>query len=482
MIAIQEAYISTEYNPLYWACAVLTSNSGSTSDNNEELDNSEYDEEETEEDSEEDSEETKKIVTNYDKVARTIGDLNSHNIIVSPPYINKANFSFTADVEGNQIVYSLKAISGVSDETASTIVKERSIKPFTSMQDVINRVQPKKKEVIAMIKGGCFDEFNSDRISVMSEFVKQQVGEKTSINGQNIPYLISSNLIPKEYAFEIRLHRFKKYIYSKQFFYCVDEETKKNKNPHRWYKLDKFSTDFFNEHFIGLCTEDVEYSYTDDGSIVVRNEKFNKVITKVLEPLTKWMGEKEAVEIFNKSRFQEEWNKYCLGTVSKWEMEALSFYYHNHELANINKEKYMMTDFNSLSEEPVKVGEYTYRRKNYDVYELARICGTVIAKNNTKHTVSILTDTGVVDVKFFGGTYSHYNKQISRVNSDGTKTVIEKPWFKRGTLLSFIGYRREDIFCPKTYRDSVFQHTVQKITSVSEDGVDLLFKSERSKV
>lgn len=476
MIAIQEAYLATKYNPLYWGCAVLTSNSGSIHED-EEDDYEEESEEEIEE--EEDEEGKKKVVTNYDKVARAIGDLKEHNIRVSPPYINKANFSFTPDIKGNQIVYSLKAISGVSDETAEAIVKNRNERPYSSVKDFITRVNPKKKEVISLIKAGCFDEFNEDRIELMTKFVWSQVGKKDYINGQNIPYLIKSNLIPSEYNLQIRFYKYKKYIYSKQFFYCIDEETKKNKNPHRWYKLDKVSTDFFNQYIISFCQEDVQYSYTDNGEIIVRNEKLNKVIDKLMTPLIEWMKTKEAVEVFNQCRFNEEWCKYCLGTISKWEMESLSYYYHEHELVNVDNSKYMFENFFELSEEPIKVGEYTYRKKVYDTYSLARISGTVIAKNNTKHTVTILTPYGVVDVKFYSGAYSHYNKQISKVNSDGTKTVIEKPWFKRGALLSFVGFRRGDFFVPKTYRDSIFQHTVQKIVNVSEDGRSLIFKSER---
>ena len=480
MIAVQEAYLSTKYNPLYWACAVLTSNSGSIQDEDYDYDEDYEGVEEVIEDEEE--EEKKKVVTNYDKVARAIGDLKNHNIKVSPPYINKANFSFTPDIKGNQIIYSLKAISGVSDETAEAIVRNRAIALYTSFDDVIKRINPKNKEIIALIKAGCFDEFESDRVKLMTEYIKSVVGIKTSINGQNIPYLIKSNLVPQEYALQVRFHKYKKYIYSKQFFYCIDEETSKNKNPHRWYKLDKFSTDFFNQYFIDSCKENVHYSYTDDGEIIVRNEKFNKIIDLQMKPLLNWMTTQEAIDTFNYCRFKEEWDKNCVGSISKWEMESLSYYYHDHELIDVDNEKYMFENFFDLSEEPIKVGEYTYRRKVYDTYAISRICGTVIAKNNTKHIVSILTPYGVVDVKFYGGTYSHYNKQISRVNEDGTKTVIEKPWFKRGALLSFVGYRRGDVFVPKIYRDSIFEHTVQRIASISEDGKSIIFQSERTRV
>ena len=33
------------------------------------------------------------------------------------------------------------------------------------------------------------------------------------------------------------------------------------------------------------------------------------------------------------------WTKYCDGNISKWEMDSISFYSHEHELANVNLKK-----------------------------------------------------------------------------------------------------------------------------------------------
>ena len=64
------------------------------------------------------------------------------------------------------------------------------------------------------------------------------------------------------------------------------------------------------------------------------------------------------------------------------------------------------------------------------------------------------------------------------IYSDGSKTVDEKSWFKRGTKLLVTGYRREDQFVPKKYKDTVYNHTVQLITEVKPNG-ELLLKTER---
>ena len=112
------------------------------------------------------------------------------------------------------------------------------------------------------------------------------------------------------------------------------------------------------------------------------------------------------------------------------------------------------------------------------MYDLSRIVGTVIDKNNTRHTVTILTKDGVVNIKLYGGAYSYYNKQISQLQPDGTKKTIEKSWFTRGNIISVVGYRLGDVFKPKKYKNSTYQHTIQKVIKIDENN-DLIFQSER---
>ena len=57
----------------------------------------------------------------------------------------------------------------------------------------------------------------------------------------------------------------------------------------------------------------------------------------------------------------------------------------------------------------------------------------------------------MVNVKFTGEYYAAFKKQISEVQPDGGKKVIEKSWFKRGTKLIVTGYRIDDMFKAKTY-------------------------------
>ena len=79
-------------------------------------------------------------------------------------------------------------------------------------------------------------------------------------------------------------------------------------------------------------------------------------------------------------------------------------------------------------------------------------------------------------------SFTYYDKQISKKNPvDGKKTVIEKSWFQRGNLLLITGIRRGDMFFPKRYTDTIYQHTLRLIEKVNQDGsLSLKFERERT--
>ncbi|MBD4898667.1 hypothetical protein GUF81_24000, partial [Xanthomonas citri pv. citri] len=89
-------------------------------------------------------------------------------------------------------------------------------------------------------------------------------------------------------------------------------------------------------------------------------------------------------------------------------------YYNDHELSGVNFAKYDIADFYKLPAEPVKGKPYQWRGKTLYEYETTRIIGTVLDRDKNKHAITLLTPTGVVTVKQWSGSFSHYNKQISR--------------------------------------------------------------------
>ena len=167
--------------------------------------------------------------------------------------------------------------------------------------------------------------------------------------------------------------------------------------------------------------------------------------------------------------------KYAAGNISHWEMESVSFYSHQHELAEA---EHLYDDFFTLSEEPEI--DYTFTGKDGNevkVFKLHRIIGTVIDKNKMKNTVTLLTPTGVVNVKVYKSQYASYDKQLSQKGDDGVKHVLEKSWFSRGTLLMVQGIRRGADFVPKKRKDS-FYPVISKIIGMRENGI-LEFQTKR---
>ena len=116
--------------------------------------------------------------------------------------------------------------------------------------------------------------------------------------------------------------------------------------------------------------------------------------------------------------------------------------------------------------------EYTFKRNGIEVpiFETCRIAGTVVAKDDIKSTISILTpNSGVVFVKFGRDYYAKYNRRISEVMPDGTKKVREAGYFQKGTLVVVNGYRRNDMFIAKAYSKTP-SHQLYKITKIYNDG------------
>ena len=123
--------------------------------------------------------------------------------------------------------------------------------------------------------------------------------------------------------------------------------------------------------------------------------------------------------------------------------------------------------------------DYFFKRNNNQIpiYKLYRIAGTVLNKNDARHSVSLLTTTGVVNVKFRKEYFSLFDKQISERGLDGVKHVKEKSWFNRGSMIVVMGIRSGDDFISKKYASSG-GHQLYKIDEIHEDG-SLTLRSDR---
>lgn len=450
VIALQELNLNYKYNPLYWNTACLTVNSGGIED---------------EDDPNNEDNQKANRATNYGKVASAIGNIRQRGIKVTLPDINKAGFGFKPDIENDGIVFGLKGLNGIGDEVVHTIIEHR---PYNSFDDFLTRMFNtgliKKGQIIQLIKAGCFDSF-SNRLEIMQSFMELISEPKEKLTMQNFKMLVENNVIPEEYYIQVRFYRYKDYISKK-----VVNKIAKPKD--RWLLIDEVALPFFNQHFTDKCVVD-----NQEGNLVVSEKLFKKEYDKLMEPVKEWITTSEALDGLNRQLAANEWDKHAGGTISKWEMDSLSYYYHEHELEHVDKDKYGIQDFYSLPEEPIKGRPYQWRGRQMYEYKTTRIAGTVLDKDKTKHTVTLLTPDGVVIVKFYGGAFSHYNKQISRQNGE-KKEVLEKSWFTRGNKLLLAGFRRGNQFVPKKYKDSIYQHTVALIEDINDQG-ELMLQTER---
>ena len=171
-----------------------------------------------------------------------------------------------------------------------------------------------------------------------------------------------------------------------------------------------------------------------------------------------WLAQdgQEILTELNTRIFKADWDKYAgKGNLSAWEMEALCFYYHEHELANLNDKAYGIVDFFKLPEEPEIDRKFTTKDGSEIImYQINRIAGTIIDKDKNKSTITLLTTSGVVTVKIWKNQFAKWDKQISAKGEDGKKHVLEKSFLARGNKLIITGIRRGDNFIPKKYKST----------------------------
>lgn len=411
--------------------------------------------------------------------------MQKEGIIITLPDINRSDFFFKPDVERNEIIYGLKPIQGIGAKVVKAIIDNR---PYTSMVDFYNKMQDYKNEAkenkfgnVAMsilIKAGCFDELeNRPRIEIMKTFAKMISNPIKSLKMSNIEDLNELGLLTDaQKKYELRFYRFRQYLYQKKFFY---KQTGKSPTT-AYYILDKkYAEPYFFENFETNMTEEKDYEYTSDGYIAVKKGSLDRVIDKLtMDFKDNVLSNEKILEQVNNKKFKLIWDNLCQGNLSKWEMESLSYYYHEHELAHVNKNLYNIVNFFELSESPAISDFYIFRGREKPRFKLYRICGTVIDKNKDKHIVSLLTLDGVVEVKFYKGQFGFYDKQIVIQNEINNEEIKEKSWFTRGTKLLITGYRRGENFVPKQYKDSIYKHSVQLIEDINNRG-ELTLKSDR---
>lgn len=447
-IGFQTMYIATRWNPIYWNTACLIVNSGSL-------------EEESDFEEDEDTGEVakkKEKTTDYGKIAKALGDIIGKGIRVSLVDINKSSYSFEPDADNNVILFGMKALSNVGGPIIDQIIANR---PYIGIADFMARCPLNKSAMFSLIKAGAFDKLEEKwakelgvepRQLVMTYYISKVCEAKKRITLQNFNGLIQHDLIPEELDLQKRVFNFTKYL-------------KANKKVGKYFVFDNICEEFYSKYF------DMDLLEIINGLTCIEQTKWEKIYKSTMDKARDWIKENqnEILEKFNTILFKEMWDKYAGKSISAYEMESLCFYYHEHELKDVKMNKYGIVDFNDLSSEPAI--DYFFKRNGRDlpIYKISKIIGTVIGKNDTRSSITLLTTTGVVNVKFTKEYFAMYNRQLSEKQPDGTKKVVEKGWFTRGVKLLVAGYRRDDTFVAKTYKNNGF-HQIYKIVNVTDNG------------
>ena len=453
-IGFQTMYIATRWNPIYWNAACLVVNSGSLEEDSD-----------FEEDEDGYVVEKKEKSTDYAKIAKALGDIISRGIKVSLVDINKSDYSFEPDTDSNEILFGMKALSNVGGPVIEQIKAGR---PYDGIADFMARCPLNKSAMISLIKAGAFDKLDAaaaldagveTRVWVMAYYLSKTCDAKKRLTLQNFNGLLQHELIPKELEFQKRTFVFNKYL-------------KANQKVGKYYVFNNACEEFYNQFF------DLDQLEVINGYTCILQTRWDNIYKNVMAEARTWLqnNQEEMLKKFNTVLFKEAWNKYAQGNISAWEMESLCFYYHEHELSHVNVIKYGIDDFFKLPTQPEVETLFKRNGKDIPIFKTHKIIGTVINKNDNRSSITILTTTGVVPVKFTKEYFAMFNRQLSEQREDGTKHITEKGWFTRGTKVMVTGFRRDDAFVAKTYTRTR-THQLYKITDI--DGGDMKLEHER---
>lgn len=469
LIALQEMNLAYRFPLIFWNCACLISDSGGAEKENEEENEGQiiWEEiyettidfaDENDEDNDEDDEDEEVITitkkkkktkaNNYGKIAAAIGKMKAQGVSITLPDINKSRYTFYPDVELNTIRYGMSGITRIGEDLIKTIMTNR---PYKSIEDFLGKVKINKPQMVNLIKAGAFD-FLGNRKDIALEYIKMVSDTKKRVTLQNMRMLIDFGLIPDEYDMERRVYNFNKYL-------------KKFKSS-EYFIVDDVAFNFYEQHF------DMDKLISTENGFMIKQTVWDKIYQKhmdIIRPFVKNNSE-QLLEAINNRIISDNWNKYCSGSISKWEMDAISCYFHEHELAVTKIARYNIKSFSKLPEQPEVAFIYEKKGQSIPIFEITRICGTVLDKDKNKNLVTLLTTDGVVEVKLYGPVFNNYNKQISVKNeATGKKTIIEKSWLSRGNKIIVTGMRRESMFIAKKYKNTPY-HLVELITEITEDG------------
>lgn len=388
----------------------------------------------------------------YNKIAKAVSLLMKQEVHISPIDINKSDRDFTLDIENDKIYFGFSAIKGLKEKVVDKIIERR---PFNSLLDFIVETGADITSIVALVKAGAFDNFSSreDNINILT---KLKADTKLQLNGQNYSTLAQYGVWPQntdELKLTFRIYSFSEYLKKRQ------------------YKLDDRCCEFLDE--IG---------FAHDGE-KIEPEWWKTYRTVMLAPVRDYMvaHQGELLEELNGKILNEWLEKYFPGggkNIAQYEIETMGICFAPHPYKNVTAG---IEDFETLSQEPEIASTFTGKGgRRVPLYRLTMISGICIAKDKLHSTVTILTNSGPVDVKYRKEQFAYFDSQVSKVEN-GKKVIIERSWFNRGCGVIVHGMRQDDLFMAKTYKNSPMKHSTYKITSLLEGGTKFEVQKDRKK-
>lgn len=436
MVLMVEMNIAHRFGSIYWKAANLNVESGILGDS--------------------------ESGTNYGKIAKAMENFKED---ILPPSANRSDVGFVPNIDTGKILYGLKAITGINIEVAKQIVGNR---PYPSVEDfyeknVTNGILTDKK-MITLIKSGLFDEINPDRRKIMVDFISLITPNKAKLTAVHIKKIRQD--IPKKFEDALSIYDFREKI---------------RKLPSHDEFLKEYMKLYANEaKDLVTKTFPEDYYYNDDGNFVIELKVFEKLYKKKVQSLMDWLKTEEAILAESRVRKREMWIEECLGSVSQWEMQSINFYIGNHELDSYPLDRFFnISDFSSLEEEPIVDKFRTGRNgKKWPVYRTQVLAGTVVDTIPIKGMAIVITQYGVVQVRVGKGRFQHYHKK-TMIDEGSKRVCIDDTWFKRGSKLLFVGYRRNnDFYC--NANNSPYEHSLMKIDGMKND--EIIIRSQKKTI
>ena len=394
---------------------------------------------------------------NYNKIAKAVSSLSRQGVHIAPLNINKSERNFKLDAESGTIYFGFAGTKGLKDKAIDSILENR---PFVSLFDFLGRTSADVTSIVTLVKAGAFDDFGL-RYDIIDTLARFKSDQKLKLNGQNYSTIDKLGLWPEddimpndgsgELTMAHRIFNFTKYLK------LTPMETE-GYDSKEFYQLDDRAIAFLDE--IGF----------EHNGLVIPKVNWKSAYDLYMRPMKEYLinHQEEMLDAVNTVLVNEWREKYFPSkqTLSQWEIETMGLCFGEHPMAHVIN----VDDFDDLPSEPEIASIFrTKQGRNVPLFRLTMIVGIVIAKDKLHSSITLLTPSGPVEVKFRKQQFASYDAQISKVVG-GKKQVVEKSWFNRGIGLIVHGMRQDDQFVAKTYKNSPMKHTAYKVTDILPDG------------